>query len=89
MTNCKSNFKMQFGNVLTCRICKEEGSVEDENHILICSELTEGQCEVQFTDVYGDLDSQFNAVQVYKKVIRRRNVYLEMMENWWKILHEA
>ena len=43
MTNCKSNFKMQFANNLTCRICKLVGSVEDEDHILICPELTDGQ----------------------------------------------
>ena len=49
MTNCKSNFKMQFANNLTCRICKMVGSVEDEDHILICPELTDGQTEIQFT----------------------------------------
>ena len=59
MTNCKSNFKMQFANNLTCRICKL----------------------VQYTDVFGDVNSQYNAVQVYKKVIRKRNIHLEKIEN--------
>ena len=81
MTNCKSNFKMQFANNLTCRICKLDGSVEDEDHILICPELTDGQTEIQFTDVFGDVNSQYNAVQVYKKVIRKRNIHLEKIEN--------
>ena len=81
MTNCKSNFKNQFGNDLTCRICKIHGSIENEDHILICPELTDGQSEVQFTDVFGDVNSQFNAVQVYKKIIRRRSVHLEILDS--------
>ena len=39
MTNCKANFKSQFGSDLTCRICKETESYEDKkeqtkNHIM-------------------------------------------------------
>ena len=81
MTNCKTNFKNQFGeNNLQCRICQDKNSIEDEDHILICPELTDGKSEVQFTDVYGDVDSQYSAVKAFKKIIRRRNVYIEMME---------
>ena len=57
------------------------GSVEDEDHILICPELNDGQTEILFTDVFGDVNSQYNAVQVYKKVIRKRNIHLEKIEN--------
>ena len=81
MVNCKTNFKMQFGNNLTCRICETDGSIEDEDHILVCPEQTDGQCAVQFTDVYGDVDSQYNAVKMYKKVMRKRTIYLETLEN--------
>ena len=72
---------MQFSNNLTCRICKLDESIEDEDHILICPEVTDGMTEIQFTDVYGDINAQYNAVQVYKKVIRKRNIYLEKLEN--------
>ena len=72
---------MQFGNNLTCRICETDGSIEDEDHILVCPEQTDGQCAVQFTDVYGDVDSQYNAVKMYKKVMRKRTIYLETLEN--------
>ena len=80
MTNCKPNFKQQYVNNLKCRICASEGSVEDEDHILICPALTDGQTDVQFTDVYGDIDSQLHAVKVFKKVLRKRQVYLDMIE---------
>ena len=47
MTNCKTNFKNQFGeNNLQCRICQDKNSIEDEDHILICPELTDGKSEV-------------------------------------------
>ena len=81
MINCKSNFKMQFANNLTCRTSKLDGSVEDEDHILICPELTDGRTDIQFTDVFGDVNAQYSAVQVFKKVTRKRNLYLEKLEN--------
>ena len=81
MINCKTNFKMQFGNNLTCRICKTDESIEDEDHILVCPEQTDGQCDVQYTDVFGDVDSQYNPVKMYKKVMRKRNIYLETLDN--------
>ena len=72
---------MQFANNLTCRTCKVDGSVEDEDHILICPELTDGRTDIQFTDVFGDVNAQYSAVQVFKNVIRKRNLYLEKLEN--------
>ena len=80
MSNCQSNFKYQYGNNLTCRICEDENSYEDENHILICQKITEGKTDIKFSDVYGDVNCQFRAVQTYKKVFRKRDIYLELME---------
>ena len=79
-TNCKSNFKTQYGNQLKCRICKVDGSIEDEEHILICSALTDGNCDVRFSDVYGNVDEQYHAVKTFKKVLRQREVYLDMID---------
>ena len=78
--NCKSNFKRQYGNDLTCRICTEEDSYEDEDHLLICSALTDGTSTVQFSDVYGDVDSQYEAVKIFKKALRKRDVFLNLIE---------
>ena len=41
MLNCKSNFRNQFNNDLTCRHCKVTGSIEDEDHILACNEIND------------------------------------------------
>ena len=46
MTNCKSNFKHQYGNNLFCRICEDENSFEDENHILICPQITKVKSDI-------------------------------------------
>ena len=82
MTNCKVNFKKQFGNNLKCRICEDEESEENEDHVLNCTVVNGAETyDVQFTDVYGDADAQYKAVKVYKKVFRRRQIYLDMKEN--------
>ena len=82
MTNCKVNFKRQFRSNLKCRICEEEDSEENEDHVLNCTVVNgEETYDVQFTEVYGDADAQYKAVKVYKKVFRRRQIYLDMKEN--------
>ena len=53
---------------------------ETRTEIQILCALTDGQTDVQFTDVYGDIDSQLHAVKVKKKVLRKRQVYLDMIE---------
>ena len=80
MIDCKANFRNQHRNILTCRICKEADSIEDEDHILKCSVLNDDEYAVQFSDVYGSPDEQYRAVQVFKKVLRRRQVYLDIAE---------
>ena len=41
MVDCKNNFQNQYQEDLTCRICKDVGSSEDEDHILACKVLNE------------------------------------------------
>ena len=86
MLDCKANFRNQYNNVLTCRICKEDNSIEDEDHILNCSVLNDEEYDVHFSDVYGSADEQYSAVKVFKKVLRRRQVYLDIAERTAKTL---
>ena len=80
MLNCKSNFRNQFNNDLTCRICKVTGSIEDEDHILTCSEINDEVYDAKFEDVYGNVDNQHKVVQVFKKVLRKRKIFMEIAE---------
>ena len=76
MTECKSNFEGQF-NDMTCRVCNVEGTVENEDHILQCSVLKTEDHNVSFGDVYGSSDQQFQAIKVFKKMLRKQKVYLD------------
>ena len=79
MIDCKSNFSNQFDNVLTCRFCQEVNTVENEDHLLLCKTLNTEEYDVQFSDVYCDLDKQYKVTKVFKKVLRRRKIYEETM----------
>ena len=80
MVDCKANFRNQYRNILTCRICKATESIENEDHILTCSILNDEEYDAKFSDVYGSTDGQYRAVQVFKKVLRRRKIYLDIAE---------
>ena len=77
--DCKNNFKEQYNNILHCRICKNENTVENEDHLLTCSVLNSESYDVKFADVYGNIDVQYKATQAFKKVMRRRSVYIAIM----------
>ena len=80
MLDCKTNFQNQYAEDLSCRFCKDNGNIEDEDHILRCTVLNNEKYDVKFSDVYGNIDQQYKAVQVYKTVMRRRKVYLEIIQ---------
>ena len=80
MLDCKTNFQNQYAEDLSCRFCKDNGNIEDEDHILRCTVLNNVKYDVKFSDVYGNIDQQYKAVQVYKTVMRRRKVYLNIIQ---------
>ena len=51
MLDVKANFKNFYDNDFTCRTCKIEGSIEDENHLLECEELSTEAEKFVFEDV--------------------------------------
>ena len=76
-----------FQNILTCRTCRKEDSIENEDHILQCDALkseVENPGEVDFNFVYMDLNHQKKAVKAYKAV-RKREVLLKYQNDKWKI----
>ena len=78
MLNCKTNFGGQFQDNMCCRVCNESDSIENEDHILSCNVLNTVTHNVKFSDVYGNTEEQFRALQVFKKVLRRRKVFLDI-----------
>ena len=77
MLDCKTNFSEHFQKKLQCRICNDPDSIENEDHILTCSTLNTEDYDVQFCDVFGSIDEQYKVVQVFKRVLRRRQMYLD------------
>ena len=77
MLDCKTNFEGQFDD-MSCRTCNIQQSVENEDHILYCTALNSDAHGVKFGDVYGNPDKQYKALQVFKKILRRRKVYLDV-----------
>ena len=76
MTNV-NHIRMYENENMNCRICKGSASVEDENHLLICEKLTEEPSDTQFSDVYDNTDKQLAAAKVFKRLLRRRQVYMD------------
>ena len=64
----KSNFKTQYvGDNMTCRICADPSSYEDEIHLTLCSKLkceTDGQ-PLDFNDVFGPLPKQIKFIKQF------------------------
>ena len=83
MLDVKTNFSHLYNNDFTCRTCREDGVIEDENHLLQCknlkSELT-SDIFVEFKFVFEDLEKQTIAVSAFKSVLRKREVLLKFQE---------
>ena len=62
---------------MTFRICNDSESYEDEDHILVCKNNED--YDVSYEDVYSNIDKQYNVTQVFKKILRKRNVLIEAM----------
>ena len=81
--NVKSNYKSQFENNMTCRICLFENSYEDEVHTFeMCTELTSVEnSNIKFADIFGSLSQQVDAIKYFSKIILKRDLFLSIVES--------
>ena len=82
MLDVKSNFRNMYIGDLTCRTCSDNNVEENEEHLLICKSL---KCEVgntivKFDFVFQNLDKQIIALNVFKAVLKKREVLLNYQE---------
>ena len=79
----KNNLKRLYNNNMICRICLDEDSIESEIHLLSCvvlkGEVDEDEKKIKYADIYGPIDKQIPAVKLYKKILRKRKIYMEVM----------
>ena len=79
MLDVKYNFSTLYERNLVCRTCKEEDSVEEEDHLLVCKNLKSEvkDDEVKFEFVYKDVKHQKRAVKVFKAVLRKSEILIK------------
>ena len=73
--------KNQFLEDMSCCICGNEDSVEDENHVFVeCEELKENIDEenVNVADVYGNVTQQIKAMKVISRKMKLRDLILDV-----------
>ena len=86
MVECKTNLSHLYEENMTCRIWVEANNREDEDHILLCKTLNDTEYVVSYCDVYASIDKQYEVTQIFKKVLRKRYVYIEAMRMYPSVL---
>ena len=85
MTNAKMNFKNIYVDT-TCSLCRNED--DTIRHHLECPVLIENCSElfndriVQYEDIFGSLKKQLRAIQLFKKVLKKRDELLDKSNVW-------
>ena len=76
VTPNKSNFRQMYENDLSCILCRDPNTVENLQHLRECPYLI-GQPKlgdrlksIKCEDIYGQLDKQIKAVQVWEQVFK-------------------
>ena len=78
----KSNYKNQFGDKMSCRICEEDGSIENEFHTFFaCKVLLKDMqipSDLSFDHIFGHLEEQIRAIQYFSLIMKRRDPILKL-----------
>ena len=81
MIDCKSNFSHVYEeDNMSCRLCHDENTYEDEDHLLVCKTVNTEQYDVTYSDVYANVNKQYKVTQVFKKILRKRNILIDTMD---------
>ena len=76
----KTNFPSNFIEDMSCRLCKDPGSIENEEHVFNSSCQSAIQVvnsESKFDDIYGTLSQQVRFIKTYMNYIRKRRILLK------------
>ena len=78
--NIKVNYKNRFDNNMTCRICFDSSSIEDEIHTFEnCRELSDPLfSEIKFRHLFGEFKEQVKAINYFSHIIMKRDLILEI-----------
>ena len=79
----RSNFKKMYNNNTLCPLLCSPSSLQQDTqeHLLVCSKLTNrnevATNVISHDDIYGDVQKQKGAADIFKQLIRKRNKLLE------------
>ena len=80
----KNNYKQLYNYNTICRLCTQEESIESESHLLTCDvlkgEVREDEQNITTSDLFGPTHKQIKAVKLFKRVLRRRKIYMDVMK---------
>ena len=77
MIDVKKNFPSKFNNQIGCQLCFIH--VEDQKHLMKCEKLTARVNvpeKMEYEDIFKSVDKQKEIVNVYKKLLRTREMLL-------------
>ena len=76
MIDVKENFKSQYGQDLTYRLCPEP---ETQPHLLVCKEINDPlqTSNISYEDVFKDISKQEAIAKHYYKALKLRNMKLK------------
>ena len=68
---CKTNYRKQNENDLSCSICHEEDNPE---HLLHCSRITAGldTSGLTYCDIFGTTETQIKNIKILKQISQNR-----------------
>ena len=77
----KCNFSSQYANNLDCELCPASGSVylDTQEHLLSCAKLSihvDIPDDLEYEDIYKNVEKQSRIVKVIKKLLRVREILL-------------
>ena len=85
MYNVKSNYKGQYINNMSCKLCKS--ATCDQRHLMDCSILKnevpelKNNSEVQYNHLFASDDKYVLAIKLFNKIIRKREELLEEQQS--------
>lgn len=76
MVDVKSNFKMQYGQNLTCYFCLE---TDTQSHLLLCKPITNwiDMQSTEYDQIFQDISKQEKIPKILKRILKQRNTLLE------------
>ena len=74
----KENFRRQFQDKLECPFNCQISHIDSQENLLVCSVLTENidTLDIQYSDIFSNIQKQYKAVIVYMKILQRRDQLL-------------